>query len=397
MAQRNYACDDAFATYFPGTSLNVTLDAFGAQAFQAQLYLCQLATALALKSTIEEHRSRNIWGLQTWQLGEVWPTYGWGSLEYSSGPGSVLGGRLKPSHYMLTDAFATFFAACGDDGACYARSDDAAAPLAGALLRLSVTRLTDGAITAVSNSPITLPRGANAVAWACFDGRAPAPGCTPWKTLLPALGCAASGVDCALNVALLDSAGETLAANTQFLAVPGHLNASRAVRVAVAVGTEVADGTVPITLTTAGGQGAAPALFVTLFTLANGRFDRNFIALLPAGVTVVRFLPFASGQRDVLADSLRINSLGELLNPPPPPRPPTGTCTTHADSDGTGVGVTAPGSSIADCCKACWADEQCTAAAYTPAASGTCWLKYGGGVVSRPGVSLCTIDLPHKM
>ena len=48
----------------------MTLDDFGAQAFQKQLYLCQLATALALKSTVEEHRSRNIWGLQTWQLGE---------------------------------------------------------------------------------------------------------------------------------------------------------------------------------------------------------------------------------------------------------------------------------------------------------------------------------------
>jgi len=69
-APPQYGCDDAFATYFPGASLNLTLDDFGAQAFQKQLYLCQLATALALKSTVEEHRSRNIWGLQTWQLGE---------------------------------------------------------------------------------------------------------------------------------------------------------------------------------------------------------------------------------------------------------------------------------------------------------------------------------------
>ena len=323
----------------------------------------------------------------------MWPTYGWGSLEYSSGPGSVLGGRLKPSHYVLTDAFATFFAACGDDGACYARSDDAVAPLAGATLRLSVTRLSDGSVAQASSVPVSLPRGANAVAWACFDGRAPAPRCTPWKAVLPALGCAASGVDCALGVELLDAAGATLAANTQLLAVPGRLNASRAVRVTAAVGAEQGDGSVPVTLTV-GGDGAAPALFVTLFTLANGRFDRNFVALVPAGATVVRFQPFAGGQRDLLADSLRVNSLGELLNAPPPPRPPTGTCTTHTDSDGNGAGTTTPGNSIADCCTACWADEQCTAAAYNPAAGGTCWLKYGGGIVSRPGILLCTIDWP---
>ena len=80
MAQRNYGCDDALATFFQ-QRLTFTLDDSGEDAFRAQLYVCQLATALALKSTTEEHKSRNLYGLQTWQLGEVWPTYGWGSLE----------------------------------------------------------------------------------------------------------------------------------------------------------------------------------------------------------------------------------------------------------------------------------------------------------------------------
>ena len=124
MAQRNYGCDDAWISYFPA-GMSVTLDDSGAAPFSAQLYLCQLATTLALQSAVEKLRSTNRWGALTWQLGEVWPTYGWGSLEYSSGAGSVPGGRWKPSHYMLARGFGNVAAACGADGACYVKNDDA--------------------------------------------------------------------------------------------------------------------------------------------------------------------------------------------------------------------------------------------------------------------------------
>jgi hypothetical protein len=189
------------------------------------------------------------------------------------------------------------------------------------------------------------------------------------------------------------ASGAVLARNTQFLAVPGRLNASRAVRVFFEVGAEAADGSIPVTLTA---SLPAPALFVTLFTLANGRFTDNFVPLLSgAGAPLqLRFLPFAPGQRDALAASLRVNTLGELLNPPQPPRPSKGTCTTHADTDGSGSGTTTPGNSVADCCAACWAEptQQCTSAAYNPAAPGTCWLKFGGPSVPRAGILLCTLD-----
>ena len=64
MSQRNYGCDDAFATFFPD-GMNVTLDDVGAGPFAAQLYLCQLATTLDLQSTVEVQRSSNRWGLMT--------------------------------------------------------------------------------------------------------------------------------------------------------------------------------------------------------------------------------------------------------------------------------------------------------------------------------------------
>ena len=394
MAQRNYGCDDALVTFFPGGVLRVTLDDFGAEAFKAQLYVCQLATALALKSTTEEHRSRNMWGLMTWQLGEVWPTYGWGSLEYSSGEGSVAGGRWKPSHYVLAAAFANVLAACDDTAACFVRSDDALAPLAAEVV-FAVTRLADGSEAELSRAPVSLRPGANALAWLCAGGGA-APPCATWSALLPTVRCAADGIDCAVTATVTDaSTGAELARNTIFLAPPGALNVSRDARVSFVVGTEdPADGSVPISLTATGGAAAgAPALWVMLFTLANGRFSDNFIALL-SGSRTVRFLPFAPGQRDVLAASLRVNAVGELLRPMPPPRPSSGTCTTHNDTDGSGSGTTAPGSSLADCCVACWADARCTASAWNPASPGTCWLKFGGAGVPRPGIQLCSIDWP---
>jgi len=35
-----------------------------------------------VKSNIENRRSENEFGTVIWQLGEIWPTGGWGSLEY---------------------------------------------------------------------------------------------------------------------------------------------------------------------------------------------------------------------------------------------------------------------------------------------------------------------------
>ena len=304
----------------------------------------------------------------------------------------MLGGRWKPSHYVLSKAFANTLAACDDSGACFVRSDDALAPLAAEAV-FSVTRLQDGAVAELSRAPISLPRGANAVTWLCAG--AGAPPCPKWAALLPAAGCAASGIDCALTTTVTDAAsGAELARNTQLLSAPGRLNASLATRVTAVVGAEAPDGSVPVTLTASGGGlGGAPALFVTLFTLAQGRFSDNFLTLL-AGSLEVAFLPFAPGQRDVLSASLRVHALGELLRPLPPPRPAHGTCTTRADTDGTGAGATAPGNSIADCCAACWADAECVASAFNPAAPGTCWLKYGSATAPRAGIQYCAIEWP---
>jgi len=169
MAQRNYACDDAWATYFPQAArLRVSLSDSGSANFSGQLYLCQLATALKLKGLVEYHRSLNLFGLLTWQLGEMWPTYGWGSLEYSSGEGSVSGGRWKPSHYFLAHAYASAFTVCGVDGRCYVRNDNALEPLF-ATLTITLRSTLTGAPVAVliDAAPVDLPMGASSLHWLC--------------------------------------------------------------------------------------------------------------------------------------------------------------------------------------------------------------------------------------
>ena len=46
--------------------------------------------ALKVKAEVEHYRSQNIFGLLVWQLNEIWPTGGWGSVEYGGDkPGQV--------------------------------------------------------------------------------------------------------------------------------------------------------------------------------------------------------------------------------------------------------------------------------------------------------------------
>ena len=65
--------------YF-GSAVKDSLDARGEAAFKRQLYFCLLGQGLQRKTWIETWRSENVWALLMWQLNEVWPTGGWGSL-----------------------------------------------------------------------------------------------------------------------------------------------------------------------------------------------------------------------------------------------------------------------------------------------------------------------------
>ena len=59
---------------------------------------------LALKQNLEQRRGggagnqANSFGLLVWSLNDIWPTGGWGSLEWGNphSPGQSTGGRWKP-------------------------------------------------------------------------------------------------------------------------------------------------------------------------------------------------------------------------------------------------------------------------------------------------------------
>ena len=76
--ERNYPCDPIVLSYF-GQHMN--LSEVGQFPFKKQMYLCMLGAALQRKADVESWRSTNIFGSLMWQLNEIWPTGGWGSIE----------------------------------------------------------------------------------------------------------------------------------------------------------------------------------------------------------------------------------------------------------------------------------------------------------------------------
>ena len=120
MAERNYACDSMIQSYFGKQDF----DATGLDSFRRLLYLCMLSQMLWMKSRIEILRSDNTMGLLIWQLNEVWPTGGWGLLEYHYDSVASQGGDWKPLMYLLRDMlFQDVMVACGRGNRCFLRND----------------------------------------------------------------------------------------------------------------------------------------------------------------------------------------------------------------------------------------------------------------------------------
>lgn len=326
MAQRNYPSDSIIASYF-GASVIPSLDDVGTVPFARQLYLAMTACMLQQKAHIEAFRSSPSWGTVIWQLAEDWPTTGWGSLEYGTADssltsGQVVGGRWKPLHHVLEAVlFRDIIVACSSDAACYVRND---APLSGVSGNLTLQAMDVASGTPVgaplSTTPVVLAPGGSspsAVAWVCLDGAgSPYGACTPRAGVLASRGCTGNGSDCAVLATLHGSDGEVLAENLLFQAPPSGLAFARNATVTAVVGLPAADGSVPVTLTVAGGA----ALHVTLTTLAQGRFSRNALPLLAVGVHTTAFVPIltpAEGglpiDASLLASSLRVEHLALYL------------------------------------------------------------------------------------
>lgn len=123
MAQRNYPCDNIITVYFGADNF----DAVGEKVFKKQLWQCMVGQALVLKQNIETRRALNEFGVIVWQFNEIWPTGGWGSIEYGTvghTKGQVLGGRWKPLHHWYKQSiYSDVMATCGAGGTCYVKND----------------------------------------------------------------------------------------------------------------------------------------------------------------------------------------------------------------------------------------------------------------------------------
>jgi len=292
MAQRNYPQDNYLVAYFglPRSGF----DAVGADAFKRQTYLSQIAMALNIKMKVESKRALNCFGTMIWQLGEIWPTGGWGSIEYASPvAGGVLGGRWKPTHYMYAShLFSDLLLICGDNSNCVLKNDNFS-PFAGSVT-VSKLELATGLSTVVySNPAVSLPAGPGQALW-FSTGAAPI-----------------DGHDFVLTGQVVAASGELVTDAFFPLLPPANwtsLPASPSVAFSVAE-ADNADGSVNVTVTS-----DAVAAFVTLTTLAQGRFSDNAF-LLPPGARTVRFLPWGDAQAagDALRATLRLDHLAAAV------------------------------------------------------------------------------------
>eukprot|EP00026_Physarum_polycephalum_P002050 Phypoly_transcript_02054.p1 GENE.Phypoly_transcript_02054~~Phypoly_transcript_02054.p1 ORF type:complete len:936 (+),score=107.47 Phypoly_transcript_02054:132-2939(+) len=299
LAQRNYPCDNIYAVYY-GTDSLKELDQDGESAFKQQLFKCMIGSALVTKAYIEETRSRNCFGTLIWQFNEIWPTGGWGSIEYGSNvPGQVVGGRWKPTQYwMRKSLFTDVLIGCGVQGSlgsylwCYVKNDSPN-PVSGTLtftgVKYSDASSTD---TLFSNSSFTLKSGPDTLEWC--------------KVSLP------PNFNTNATLMLVDFvSGETVLSSNHFLLAPpfqtiGITNFPLNFTVASQPNS---DGSVDIIVSK---SSPALGLYVTLTTAAQGRFsDNSFIMTDPS--VKIQFVPFGALDLSTLTSTLRIEHLGNYM------------------------------------------------------------------------------------
>jgi beta-mannosidase len=310
--ERNYAANSLILSYF---GAHRDMSVVGVEALQSQTYLSMLAASLERKSDIESWRSTGIWGMLMWQLNEIWPTGGWGSLEYGTPvPGQVIGGRWKIMHHALQQsAFADVVASCGKEmtstGAgeygiggiagstangsalCYIRNDLPTAFVG--TVAVEAIHFNTGQTTTLSTVPVSVPAAGEygSVSFFCAANSTKLsrgkPGvCASFDKLYGLAGCTGGPADCFLNVTVTaadDSTGSSPkqpCRNILLLALPSKLHLPRA-----------------------------------NVNLEQGRFSDNAFVLLPGVTKKVWFLPFnkAGTSAVALKASLRVEHLGMYL------------------------------------------------------------------------------------
>jgi len=204
--------------------------------------------------------------------------------------GQVIGGRWKPLHHWLEqNLFTDVFVACGDLQSnlqilCVIKNDGIT-PFSGSV-RISAIRYDGTAHEPLYAQHVSLAAGPAVTMW--ITCQLPS-GTTPNNTVVFTM---AYGDDGSYGTRSVD----ILAPPKYLQLLPLTVNAT--------VLTENPDGTILINVTSSGKMFEI-ALYVTLTTLAQGRFYPNsFIMVAP--VMMVVFTPFLPNQARVLANTLRV-------------------------------------------------------------------------------------------
>ena len=367
MHERNYPCHTHIRSYF---GPNISLSGVGTAPFQKQLYLCMLAQGFHSKAAIEAWRSSNVWGLLMWQLNEIWPTGGWGSLEYgtAAAKGQVTGGRWKILHNLMRQSsFADVFVGCGiatsapeasiqtadnrtigkASPLCYLRNDTPDRFIG--VVTVTMIALQTGKVTPLATIPASVaglgtdgeegsaqlfcPNGKALLGSTVPSGtstecgtfaslmQSSAPACDPTSCYLDVRvepsSSSSSDSDSADSAAVDKTNGVLLGHNELLLAAPSQLKLppiELKVELAAAQASPE-DGSVAVTVAAESGGVAA---YVWLSTLAAGRFEPNGFMMGANGAKKieVRFIPFGQQPVDLptLRASVRVEHLGGHLS-----------------------------------------------------------------------------------
>ena len=285
MAERNYPCDNIIDVYFGKSDF----DAVGADAFKKQLWQCMVGQALLMKSNIEARRSGNTFGIIVWQLNEIWPTGGWGSLEYGTvgyTKGQVLGGRWKPLQYWYqTTIFTDVMATCGvhagfQTTSCYV-NNDLPVPFKGSLTITGID-FASGAEKKLKVMALDMPAGVGITQQ--FDlGGSPVNGTTTM-----------------LHAVVTDASGKVVNDNYIPFTEPKNMLLPKA-DVTFTIGSAPnLDGSVDVTVVA-----DKVAVYVTLTTTAQGRFSENAFVMTP-GTRKLSFIPLTGFHLAELAKTTRV-------------------------------------------------------------------------------------------
>eukprot|EP00041_Stephanoeca_diplocostata_P032285 m.1031147 g.1031147 ORF g.1031147 m.1031147 type:complete len:1000 (-) comp24121_c0_seq1:1760-4759(-) len=289
MSQRNYVCDNIIDVYFGSEAGD--FDKVGEDIFKRHLWQCMVGQALLIKQNIETRRSQNEFGCIVWQFNEIWPTGGWGSIEYGTvgyTKGQVLGGRWKPLQFMYKQSiFADVMATCGGDGTCYVKND-AITPFVGTV-QIEALNFASGAKRTLVSKQVSLAAGA---------------GVTEFFTT-PLL---SNGTKEIMLSTVTTSAGAVLSHHAIPFVAPKHMELPKAnVRVTVA-STSNADGTVDVTLET-----DKVAVYVTLTTQAQGNFNDNVLVLAAEETRKLQFVPVEGFVHSELTATTRVEHVASYM------------------------------------------------------------------------------------